>query len=583
MLKAQQKWNNFLGESVDLATREKIEAINSTTTRDIMAQLLENQWNEVKGSKIYSDREFNDSLGAGTLYSESTVNALYENPETLQQLYKSDELTESKEYSRVQVAPYNPKLMTEATVDGDHGYTASNIASGTTTGAVTDAGPAVMGMARRAIPKMIPIDGVCGVQPMQRSTTQVFTLRMVYGSDPLASDAVEAFHPTSPADANFAGADAGSTIASLPATGTDTTASTIYKVQIQADDATVEVPYYTYFYCTVAGDTGLATAGEATVAEYQALLKNDTSVLTNLTATLVEFDQGMATSVAELQEGFNGSSDNAWHEMSFRIDKAAAEARAWQLKAQYSIQLAQDLKANMGLSADSIVQNLLSDEISLEQNRSIINAINGQAILGRNGLTTTATTGIFDMGDVEDTHSARWGGESRIELLRAIDLEANEIARLTGRGRGNVVIASMNVVSTLAAIESNIGPARTGAQTGLNLDVNKSLFAGTFAGYRIFIDKYAVTDYFTVGYKGASPLDCGVVWCPYIPLTLLRGADSSNFQPVLGFSTRAAIVANPLKDNTKLPYGDGSRIVSNDLNNTFGDNVYYRRVFVKNL
>ncbi|MGL5581678.1 MAG: hypothetical protein ACRDCE_12080, partial [Cetobacterium sp.] len=295
--------------------------------------------------------------------------------------------------------------------------------------------------------------------------------------------------------------------------------------------------------------------------------------------------EGMATSYAELCEGFNGSNGNPWNEMSFRIDKQTVEAKSRQLKAQYSIELAQDLKAVHGLDADSELSKVLATEIMLEINREIILWINATAQVGKTGWTNMhgGQAGVFNFADPNDVRGARWAGESYKSLIIQIDKEANEIARQTGRGAGNFIIASRNLVAALGHTDMFIGAAEMGTITGMNTDTTKSVFAGVLCNkYRVYIDQYAREDYFTVGYKGASQLDAGIYYSPYVALTPLRGADPKNFQPVMGFKTRYAIGINPLANASKTK---GFTQINNGMPgpDVFGNNCYFRRVYVKGL
>lgn len=460
-------------------------------------------------------------------------------------------------------------FLTEAEIGGDHGYNATNIASGQTSGAVTQIGPAVMGMVRRAIPNLIAFD-ICGVQPMDKPTGQIFALRAVYGNDPLAAGAKEAFHPMYAPDAMFSGKGAAATFP----------AATAGKVLTQGD-----IVKYTFIETGTAylqAVTGVTIDAAATDAA-----KLDVAMLALVEAgTLAEIAEGMATSIAELQENFNGSQDNPWNEMGFRIDKQVIEAKSRQLKAQYSIELAQDLRAVHGMDADAELSGILATEIMLEINREVVDWINYSAQIGKTGMTQTvgSKAGVFDFQDPIDIRGARWAGESFKALLFQIDKEATEIARQTGRGAGNFIIASRNVVNALAAVDKNVSPAAQGLATGMNADTTKSVFAGVLGGiYKVYIDQYARQDYFTVGYKGVNEMDAGIYYAPYVALTPLRGADPKNFQPVLGFKTRYGIGINPFALSSEQAPGSRIRSGMPDITNSLGKNAYFRRIFVKGL
>lgn len=484
---------------------------------------------------------------------------------------QSADIMSSPEYRDEKIAEAFGTFLNEAEVNGDSGYDASNIAMGKTSGAVTQIGPAVMGMVRRAIPNLIAFD-ICGVQPMSGPTGQVFALRATYGEDPLAVNAKEAFHPMFAPNAMFSGAGADSV---LKASFKELTATSNMAL---GDIAIFEFP-----------ETGTAYLQAADAVDFNSLVPAAdlvTAVKGQMElGKLVEIAEGMATSVAELQQNFNGSSDNPWNEMSFRIDKQVIEAKSRQLKAQYSIELAQDLRAVHGMDADAELSTILATEMMLEINREVVDWINYTAQVGKTGMTRTAGSkdGVFDLQDPVDTRGARWAGESFKSLIYQIDKESVEIGRQTGRGQGNFLIASRNVVNILASTDQLIGYASQGAAAGLNTDVQKATFAGILAGrYKVYIDQYARQDYFTVGYKGANEMDAGIYYAPYVALTPLRGSDPKNFQPVMGFKTRYGIGINPFADSRAQRPGD--RITSAmPAVAAIGKNAYFRRVWVQNV
>ena len=469
--------------------------------------------------------------------------------------------------------------LTEAVVAGDHSYTPANIAAGTNSGAAVGIGPTVMGMVRRAIPNMIAFD-VCGVQPMTQSTGQVFTFNAMYGKD---FNGKAAFHPIAGVDANFSGRSTGLEGAGL--------SSKVAFVELKAAaDAPTVATTTTVFYNFLDGKIAHLfnpTSGTVTFTTTGTTKANKIDFEAELigfmqAGKLVEIAEGMATSYAELCEGFNGSTNNPWNEMSFRIDKYTVEAKSRQLKAQYSIELAQDLKAVHGINADTELSTILATEIMLETNREIIMWINATAQIGKTGWTNKhgGKAGVFDFKNANDTRGARWAGESYKSLIIQIDKEATEIARQTGRGAGNFIIASRNVVAAFGHTDMFISAAVQGTTTGFNTNPYNSTFAGVLAGkYRVYIDQYAHDDYFTVGYKGASEMDAGIYYCPYVPLTPLRGVDPKNFQPVMGFKTRYAVGINPFADSSKISgfaqLNDG--MPGKDM---FGKNCYFRKVSV---
>ena len=465
-------------------------------------------------------------------------------------------------------------FIAEAEVAGDHGYDANKIAAGQTTGAITNVGPAVIGMVRRAIPNLIAFD-ICGVQPMSTPTSQIFAIRSVYGGDPLASNAREAFHPMYAPDAFH------SSLAAKGATASSPAGTPFSKLTASQGINTGDIVYHVFEQTGIAY---LQNVTSGTVTPTQAGDTLDECVMKLIEkGDLAEIAEGMATSIAELQQGFNGSQNNPWNEMSMRIDKQVVEAKSRQLKARYSIEVAQDLRAVHGMDADAELNAILANEVLLEINREIVDVINFTAQVGKTGMTQTvgSKAGVFDLQDPIDTRGARWAGESFKSLIYQIDKEAAEIARQTGRGAGNFIIASRNVVNILASADQGISLAMQGAAKGLNTDTTKAVFAGVLAGkYKVFIDQYARQDYFTVGYKGDNEMDAGIYYAPYVALTPLRATDPQSFHPVLGFKTRYGIGINPFADSkTQAP---SARITSGMLSkDSVGKNAYFRRVWVK--
>lgn len=462
--------------------------------------------------------------------------------------------------------------LTEANVSGDSGGTGTAMAAGTNTGNAVYPGATIMGIVRRAIPQMMAFDTI-GVQPMNTPTGQVFCIRSVYGTD---ANGDEAFAPANAPKIHWSGSatriggGAGNVVpTNIPGSPdfTDITSVAPFVVSpatyTTGDYVSWDSDDGTRYFIAVA-DTSAAHADAATAVE---------------SGDLAEVGEGLITSIAELMQEFNGSSNNAFNEMSFRIDKQTVEARSRQLKAQYSLELAQDLKAVHNLDADTELSNILANEIMVEINREIVTLINIQAQAGASGKTATATAGTFDIENATDNKDARWAGEKYKALLIQIEKEANEIGRQTGRGNGNWILASRNVVSALAMTDVFVGPGAQGMQNGtLNTDTNTSVFAGVLGGrFKVFIDQYAAQDYFIVGYKGATEMDAGMYYSPYVPLTPLRGSDSKNLQPVMAFKTRYGVSVNPFVQP------QSSQIFTNSLLRGLGANQYLRRVLVTNL
>jgi len=237
----------------------------------------------------------------------------------------------------------------------------------------------------------------------------------------------------------------------------------------------------------------------------------------------------------------------AFKEMSFSIEKSSVTAETRALKAKYSLELAQDLKAIHGLDAESELSNILSAEILAEINREVIELIDSQATPGATAGTTLS--GTFAVDDSKDNRGARWGGERYKSLLIQINREANLIAKATGRGRGNWILCSPDVASALDMVA---GLAVPNMEVGANQpDISNNVFAGTLGGkYKVYIDQFAATDSVIVGYKGANMYDAGLFYCPYVPLQLMKSIGEEDFQPRLGFKTRYGLTHNPFASGT---------------------------------
>ena len=273
---------------------------------------------------------------------------------------------------------------------------------------------------------------------------------------------------------------------------------------------------------------------------------------------------GMATDSAEAL-GSSGSTDFA--EMAFSIERQTVTAKSRALKAEYSLELAQDLKAIHGLDAESELANILSTEILAEINREIIRVINAHAKPGAQSAQITKK-GIIDLTTDVD---GRWSAEKFKGLGIQIDREANQIAKDTRRGKGNVMVCSSDVASALAAT-GMLDYSQVLASNTLNVDDTGNTFAGTLNGrMKVYIDPYATVDYITVGYKGANAYDAGLFYCPYVPLTMMRAVAEDTFQPKIGFKTRYGLASNP--------FTPGS---SNGLG-TVRQNQYYRIMRVDNI
>ena len=269
-------------------------------------------------------------------------------------------------------------------------------------------------------------------------------------------------------------------------------------------------------------------------------------------------------------EALGDAAANSFAEMAFSIEKSTVTAKSRALKAEYTMELAQDLKAIHGLDAETELSNILSSEILAEINREVIRTIYVSAKKGASVNTTTA--GIFDL----DTDSnGRWSVEKFKGLMFQIERDANVIAQETRRGKGNMIITSSDVASALQmAGVLDYAPA---LNNNLQVDDTGNTFAGVLNGrYRVYIDPYAANNaasqYYVVGYKGTSPYDAGIFYCPYVPLQMVRAVGENTFQPKIGFKTRYGVAQNPFATSDATDVVPGAN-----------DNTYYRRVQVANL
>ena len=354
--------------------------------------------------------------------------------------------------------------------------------AGANTGSIGTWDPVLISLVRRAMPNLMAYD-VAGVQPMSGPTGLIFAMK-----------------------SRFDGGDTGNTEAlfneaATRHSGTKTSAAP------GADGSGLNV--------TNASSPNTIDSDRVTD------LKN----------------MGMTTDSAE---ALGDSASNAFEQMGFTIEKSTVTAKSRALKAEYTLELAQDLKAIHGLDAETELANILSTEILAEINREVIRTINSQAKTGALQ-ASTAINGIFDMSSDAD---GRWSVEKFKGLIVQIEREANVIAKETRRGKGNFIICSSDVASALTA--SGMLDYSPALSTNLNVDDTGNTFAGVLNGRtRVYIDPYATVDYVTVGYKGTNPYDAGIFYCPYVPLTMVRAVGEENFQPKIGFKTRYGMASNP--------------------------------------
>ena len=267
----------------------------------------------------------------------------------------------------------------------------------------------------------------------------------------------------------------------------------------------------------------------------------------------------------------NMEANTAYEEMGFTIDKVTVTAKSRALKAEYTTELAQDLKAIHGLDAETELANILSAEILSEINREVIRTIFHTAKAGAQ--SDTASAGTFDL-DVDS--NGRWSVEKFKGLMFQIEREANEIAKQTRRGKGNVLICSSDVASALQM--AGVLDYTPALANSLNVDDTGNTFAGVMNGrMKVYIDPYAGANYMIVGYKGSSAFDAGIFYCPYVPLQMVRAVGEDSFQPKIGFKTRYGMVANPFATSNGTGAIDNTSPASGD------QNTYYRRVTVSNI
>jgi hypothetical protein len=400
---------------------------------------------------------------------------------------------------------------------------ASSSAAGT--GGIDTFDPVLISLVRRAMPNLIAYD-ICGVQPMTGPTGLIFAMRSKYNQQ-----------------GNSTGGFANGGV---------------------IDNETFFSEVNTAFSTVVNNQTGFGNAFTGTIP-------GDTATTPLTSVSNYNTGSGMSTAQAEAL-GVDGNSN--FNQMAFSIEKVTVTAKSRALKAEYTMELAQDLKAIHGLDAETELTNILAAEILAEINREVVRTINITAVAGAQDNTTTA--GVFDL----DTDSnGRWSVEKFKGLMFQLEREANQIAKQTRRGKGNIVICSSDVASALQmAGVLDYAPALN--SNNLQVDDTGNTFAGVLNGrLRVYIDPYAIGgNYLTVGYKGSSAFDAGLFYCPYVPLQMVRAVDQYTFQPKIGFKTRYGMVANPFAEmnSSYQPLKGSGELAINT-------NRYYRRLIVNNL
>ena len=417
------------------------------------------------------------------------------------------------------------KFQNESRAFQEGGSMLSEAPTNATGGAVDNFDPVLISLIRRSMPNLIAYD-VAGVQPMNGPTGLIFAMRARYnnqtGSEALFNEADSAF---------------------------------------SAQDSGYDVTQGDY---TGGSDDGISVGFGST-----AQTGSNPSVLgaAGGSGTAYGVGQGMSTADAESL----GDTGDLFNEMAFSIEKVTVTAKSRALKAEYSLELAQDLKAIHGLSAESELSNILSSEILSEINREVVRTIYKVARPGAQANVSTA--GQFDL-DIDS--NGRWSVEKFKGLMFQLERDANAIAQETRRGKGNVIICSSDVASALQM--AGVLDYTPALNNNLNVDDAGNTFAGVLNGrFKVYIDPYsanqAAKQYYTVGYKGTSPYDAGLFYCPYVPLQMVRAVGENTFQPKIGFKTRYGLTANP--------FAGGATVRSGAL--TANDNVYYRRVQVTNI
>jgi hypothetical protein len=402
---------------------------------------------------------------------------------------------------------------------GTGGFSGSSAAGGPVAGF----DPVLISLIRRAMPNLIAYD-LCGVQPMNGPTGLIFAMRSKTGGQ----NGTETFFDE--VDSTFSG---------------------------QNNSRNLSGGFSD-------GAVGFGTTNQD--GTNPSVLNPVGSATTNPSPYNV--GGGMETGASE---ALGDAAGNFFNEMAFSIEKVTVTAKSRALKAEYSLELAQDLKAIHGLNAEAELANLLSTEILAEINREVIRTIYKVAEQG--AAVNTATPGVFDL-DVDS--NGRWSVEKFKGLLFQIERDANAIAQRTRRGKGNVIICSADVASALTM--AGVLDYTPALNANLNVDDTGNTFAGVLQGkYKVYIDPYSANvdanQYYVIGYKGSSAYDAGIFYCPYVPLQMVRAVGQDTFQPKIGFKTRYGIVANPFAEGTDQGLG---RLRLNT-------NRYYRRVKVTNL
>ena len=410
--------------------------------------------------------------------------------------------------------------------------------------------PIIISLVRRAMPQMMAFD-LCGVQPMSAPTGLIFALRARYQDSNTNDDGREAFY--NEVFPNFSGTAFNTGSPATHAAGSGSASDTNpFKPNRASNEA------------ASGSDTGADDNQDGVVFvndPFVDTVTSDPSLNENYNPTMAQGTTPYGMTTRE------GEGDN-FREMSFTIERTAVEAKTRALKSEYTMELVQDLKAVHGLDAEAELSNILSTEILAEINREVVRTMLSQAKYGADGLTND---GIFDL--IADGQG-RWSVERQKGLMLQLEKEANKVAFETRRGKGNFMLCSANVASSLTM--AGLLDYSSGLNDNLNVDVTSGVFAGTLNGrMKVYIDPYATGgDYAVVGYKGSNNMDAGMFYCPYVPLQMVRAVAQETFQPKIGFKTRYGMVSNPFANPAAI---QTQGLVAPNTN------VYYRKFRIDNV
>ena len=405
----------------------------------------------------------------------------------------------------------------EKAMKEDQNFLSEAAPTNSTGGQISNWDPILISLVRRAMPNLIAYD-VCGVQPMTGPTGLIFAMR-----------------------AKAASSD--------------------------GDELLVDEP-----------DTGLSNDDAAGDLTSSAMTGSNPKLLNDSPAGIYLSPTGMTTAQGE---ALGDAAANSFAEMAFSIEKTTVTAVSRALKAEYTMELAQDLKAIHGLDAETELANMLSTEILAEINREVVRSLYITAVAGAQ--VNTTTSGTFDL----DTDSnGRWSVEKFKGLMFQIERDANAIGQQTRRGKGNMIICSADVASALQM--AGVLDYTPALNNNLNVDDTSTTFAGVMNGrYKVYVDPYsanvAANQYYVAGYKGTSPYDAGFFYCPYVPLQMVRAVGENTFQPKIGFKTRYGMAANPFAAAGAAADGFPASGLNSDASLDANTNAYYRRVKVNNL